>query len=155
MARLDVVLNVRSLEKSLAFYRALGFRVTNEYKHEGTLSFVELTYRGGVSLSLANLEMNEDPAFVAWTSGTLGGGVLVSITTSGLDKIHAAAQAVGAEIEQPPQETEFGRQMILADPDGYSLMYWERAPMKRAAKRSRARSTAKKGARPKRSRTAR
>lgn len=150
-ASMSVFLNVADIERSLAFYRALGFRVDAEHpsRTTGATGWADLSY-DGAELGLGHIATNQDPEFRAWVATPLGAGVVVYITVRDVDRIHDAALAAGAFIEVPPEDRSYGRVLTINDPDGYTLTFIREprrsAPRKKPAAKRRA--TTKKASRP-------
>lgn len=131
-------LNVHDIEKSLAFYKALGFKVNSVTKDEGKIAYADLSLRGA-ELGLGSISSNDDPEYVKWISSPLGAGVLIYFTTPGVDAIYAAAKKAGAVIEYPPTDRSYGRVFSLNDPDGYTLSFLtEPRPSRPAKKKAKA-----------------
>lgn len=122
-ATTSVFLNVTQIAKSLEFYRALGFRVLKEYKDKaGSTTYADLAFQGA-ELGLGHIPSNDDPAFRAWVGTPLGAGVVTNFSVPDVDKVHAAAKAIKADIEMPPTDRPYGRMLTVNDPDGYTLSF--------------------------------
>lgn len=142
----SVFLNVHDIEKSLAFYRSLGFRVAKTYKDDsGKVAWADLTLQGA-DLGLGHIASNDDPSYREWVSTPLGAGVLVYFTVPNVDRYHKLAKESGATIEFPLTERPYGRMFTINDPDGYSVSFVtepRRAPAKSAKKAKGARPAGK------------
>jgi uncharacterized glyoxalase superfamily protein PhnB len=153
-ASTSVFLNVRDIEKSLEFYRRLGFRVKNAWKDEetGQTGYADLDLQGA-ELSLGHIPSNDDPEFQAWVGTPLGAGVVVYLTVPNVDRHWKVAQEMGATIEMPIKDRPYGRMFTLNDPDGYTLSFITEprraAPRKKAAARKAAPKKASRKAAPK------
>lgn len=127
----SVFLNVRNLEKSLEFYRALGFGVVKEYRDdEGRLAYVDLAYHGA-ELSLGQILADADDEYTRWVSNPeLGAGIIVYFTVADVDAVHDRARRAQAAIEVPLRDRSYGRAFNLNDPDGYVVCFLteKRAP---------------------------
>lgn len=141
-ASMSVFLNVQDIEKSLAFYRALGFRVDQEWRDDqGRVAWAELSL-DGAELGLGSIGSNDEPGFRSWVSTPLGAGVIVTLTVDDVDRFHRLAQKADAVIEMPPTDRPYGRMMTLNDPDGYTVSFYN-VPAKKAAKRPAGKSSRK------------
>lgn len=141
-ASLSAFFNVTDIERSLAFYRKLGFKVDREHKDRetGETTYADLSLNGA-ELGLGNIASNDDPDFRAWVATPLGAGVVVYVTVPNVDRIHQKAVAAGAVIEFAPIDRPYGRLFMLNDPDGYSISFI------REPRRESPRKGARKGAR--------
>lgn len=127
MTGTSVYLNVEDAARSIAFYEALGFESGDAYKAEnGKVQWVELTL-GDARFSMGEIGANEDPAFRSWVDGTLGRGVIINHYVDDIEPVYEAAVEQGVEIEEELQDWEDERFFMAVDPDGYSLMFGQRA----------------------------
>lgn len=117
-----ITLGVANLDKSYAFYTALGFP-TNKRPSDGIIFFKT----SGVCLALYSLnELGKDisPEFVARRSGF--SGITLAHNTkskSEVDAVLALVKAAGGKIEKPAQDVFWGGYSgYFSDPDGY---LWE------------------------------
>lgn len=146
----SVFLNVTNLEKSLEFYRSVGFRVAKTYKDEGgKVAWADLSLQGA-DLGLGHIPSNDDPAFRQWVGTPLGAGVIVYFTVPNVDRYHKLAKAARATIEMELTDRPYGRMFTLNDPDGYTISFiTERAPTPRkGAKKAKGAAKKTKGAKP-------
>ena len=109
-------LTVDDLGKSLAFYEALGFSVTQRWEQEGKLMSVML--RAGE----LELGLNQDD----WKKGRnrqKGIGTRLNIETKqNIDEIAARVKAAGFALDMEPFDTQWKtRQFELTDPSGFKL----------------------------------
>ena len=107
---------VDDLNKSIAFYEALGFAVTQRWDQDGTLMSVMM--RAG-SLELG---LNQDD----WKKGRdrqKGLGTRLNIETAqNIDEIAARVKAAGFKLDMEPFDTQWKtRQFELTDPSGFKL----------------------------------
>lgn len=121
-----ITLGVSDLERSLAFYRALGFESEGIIGTEfpgGTAAMFEL--EGGLILALygrKDLEQDANATFDAPGRGEFSIGHLVA-TREEVDWVLAAAQAVGATLTEEPRDRPWGIYSgYFRDPDGH---LWE------------------------------
>lgn len=119
----SVFLNVTNIEKSLEFYRNIGFRVARTYKNDaGQVAWADLSLQGA-EFGLGHIPSNDDPGFRQWTSTPLGAGVIVYFTVPNVDRYYKLAQDVRATIEMPLTDRPYGRMFTLNDPDGYTISF--------------------------------
>jgi uncharacterized glyoxalase superfamily protein PhnB len=111
-------LTVDDLQKSIAFYEALGFAIEDRWEEKGTLRGVML--RAGKT----QIGLNQDD----WKKGrdrTKGIGVRVSISTptpASVDEIAKRAKNAGITLKSEPRDTEWNsRAFELTDPTGFVL----------------------------------
>ena len=123
MASTSAFLNVQNIDASLAFYKALGFKVTYRGKtDDGKLGWCDLDM-DGAGLGLGSIPSNMEDEYQAWVSTPLGAGVVVYVTVDDVDRVYAKAQKVNAKIEIPLQDRSYGRVFTLNDPDGYTVSF--------------------------------
>ena len=109
-------LTVDDLARSLAFYEALGFTVTQRWDQDGTLMSVMM--RAGE----LELGLNQDD----WKKGRnrqKGIGTRLNIETrQNIDEIAARVKAAGFALDMEPFDTQWKtRQFELTDPSGFKL----------------------------------
>jgi len=109
-------LTVDDLARSLAFYEALGFTVTQRWDQDGTLMSVMM--RAGE----LELGLNQDD----WKKGRnrqKGIGTRLNIETrQNIDEIAARVKAAGFALDMEPFDTQWRtRQFELTDPSGFKL----------------------------------
>lgn len=143
-ASLSVFLNVQDIERSISFYKGLGFKVDALHRgrdEAGPVRYADLGYQGA-ELGLGHIAINDDPEFRAWVGTPLGAGVVLYLSVPDVDRIHEKAKALGAVIEHPPEDRSYGRVFSLNDPDGYVVSFIKE-PKKRAAPAKAAKRVAK------------
>jgi len=109
-------LTVDDLQKSIAFYEALGFTIDERWEDKGTLLGVMM--RSGTS----QLGLNQDD----WKKGRdrkKGMGVRISLsTTRNVDEIAKRAKSAGITLTSEPHDTEWeSRAFEVVDPTGFLL----------------------------------
>ena len=109
-------LTVDDLQKSIAFYEALGFAIDERWEEKGTLLGVMV--RAGTT----QIGLNQDD----WKKGRdrkKGIGVRLSLKTAGsVDEIATRAKAAGITLKSEPQDTEWkSRAFEVVDPSGFLL----------------------------------
>jgi predicted lactoylglutathione lyase len=110
------IFTVDDLQKSIAFYEALGFAIDERWEENGTLLGVML--RAGKN----QVGLNQDD----WKKGRdrkKGIGVRWFMsTTQDVDEIAAKAKRAGLRLDSEPHDTEFNsRAFEITDPSGYLL----------------------------------
>ena len=110
-------LTVDDLQKSIAFYEALGFAIDEKWEDKGTLLGVML--RAGKT----QIGLNQDD----WKKGRdrkKGIGVRLSIETTprNVDEIAKRARNAGITLTSEPHDTEWkSRAFEVTDPSGFLL----------------------------------
>jgi uncharacterized glyoxalase superfamily protein PhnB len=111
-------LTVDDLQKSIAFYEALGFSIDERWEEKGTLLGVML--RAGRT----QIGLNQDD----WKKGrdrNKGIGVRLSISTptpGNVDEIARRAKNAGLTLKSEPRDTEWkSRAFEVTDPSGFLL----------------------------------
>src|SRR5215510_7806061 len=110
-------LTVDDLQKSIAFYDALGFAIDERWEEKGTLLGVML--RAGST----QIGLNQDD----WKKGRdrkKGIGVRLSISTTPghVDEIAKRARNAGITLKSDPHDTEWkSRAFEVSDPSGFLL----------------------------------
>jgi uncharacterized glyoxalase superfamily protein PhnB len=116
-------LTVDDLQKSIAFYEALGFAVDEKWEENGTLLGVML--RAGRT----QIGLNQDD----WKKGRerkKGIGVRLSISTTpgNVDEIARRARNAGITLKSEPHDTEWkSRAFEVSDPSGFLLTVYSDA----------------------------
>ena len=116
---------VDDLQKSIAFYEALGFTIDDRWEEKGVLL--------GVMLRAGKLQigLNQDD----WKKGRdrkKGIGVRLSMSTStrqSVDEIARRAKSAGITLKSEPQDTEWkSRAFEVIDPSGFLLTVFSDTP---------------------------
>ena len=115
-------LTVDDLEKSIAFYEALGFAIEERWEEKGTLLGVML--RAGRT----QIGLNQDD----WKKGRdrkKGVGVRLSISAPGsVDEIAKRAKNAGITLKSEPRDTEWkSRAFEVSDPSGFMVTVFSEA----------------------------
>jgi uncharacterized glyoxalase superfamily protein PhnB len=117
-------LTVDDLQKSIAFYEALGFTIDERWEDKGTLLGVML--RAGTT----EIGLNQDD----WKKGRdrkKGIGVRLSISTTpgSVDEIAKRARSAGITLKSDPHDTEWqSRAFEVIDPSGFMLTVFSQKP---------------------------
>jgi uncharacterized glyoxalase superfamily protein PhnB len=110
-------LTVDDLQKSIAFYEALGFVIEDRWEEKGTLLGVMM--RAGRT----QLGLNQDDRKKG-RDRQKGIGMRVSISTTrdGVDQIARRTKEAGIALKSEPRDTEWkSRAFELSDPSGFLL----------------------------------
>jgi catechol 2,3-dioxygenase-like lactoylglutathione lyase family enzyme len=118
-----ITLGVKEINRSLKFYRALGFQTSVQEENPGIVFF----QNGGTTLALYPREkLAEDISEANPPQGEGFGGITLAHNVreqNEVDKIMELAEKAGAKIVKKPQRVFWGGYSgYFADPDGY---YWE------------------------------
>ena len=113
-----VKLLVSDVERSAAFYEALGFK-----RLRSDPPFLQLRWENQAEVYLVKA-----PAALP-VEGRRGAGVLIGIRVGALsvEEVAARAQALGVSVDGPTRQPWHTREVVLADPDGYRLNFIEPA----------------------------
>jgi uncharacterized glyoxalase superfamily protein PhnB len=114
-------LTVDDLQKSIAFYEALGFTIDERWEENGTLLGVMLRAgKSQIGLSQDDWKKGRDRKKGIGTRLTLS-------TTQNVDQIAARAKAAGIRLSAEPHHTEWNsRAFEITDPSGFlSTIYSE------------------------------
>ena len=92
----------------------------------GTVAHAELRSADGAVIMLLSTQLstrrNRSPR-------TLGGTAQSVFTTvADIDAVHQRAVAAGAEVFNPPRDTEYGREFCCLDPEGHIWTFCTYAP---------------------------
>ncbi len=123
---MSVMLNVKDVERSLKFYRSLGFDTRWEDKgDDGRLNYA------GVGIGEAVIALGRIPTdrrgmakdYADWISAPLGAGVMITLELDAVEEIYDRAQAAKAPIDSPLSERLYGTAFMVNDPDGYVVRF--------------------------------
>lgn len=115
--------NVKSTERSIAFYEHLGFVVTSIYTYRGKPAWAELTSHGAVLMVATG-----DPV------DQMGQGILFYLYSDDLAALREQLLAAEIDVGEIGDGTPGPREeMKLIDPDGYVLMIAQTDANERAA----------------------
>jgi catechol 2,3-dioxygenase-like lactoylglutathione lyase family enzyme len=125
-AEMSVMLNVKDVERSVRFYKSLGFDVRWEMKGDDD----RLNY-AGVGMGDAVIALGKIPKdlrgmskdYAEWVSSPLGAGVMVTVELDPVEEVHAKAKKAKAPIDSPLSERLYGTAFMVNDPDGYVVRF--------------------------------
>jgi catechol 2,3-dioxygenase-like lactoylglutathione lyase family enzyme len=115
----NVLLRVKDAARSLGFYRALGLREEMLLRRDGRLYFGEMTCDGAGGGALMFLE---EPW---WTTGRRESHI-VYIAVEDVDAVRAAVPP--GWIARGPRDEYYGRELLVADPDGHLTAFLQLWP---------------------------
>jgi lactoylglutathione lyase len=117
-------INVADLDRSVAFYTALGLTCTSRTEIPQAFEAIVEHPGGGSKLQLAQQKEPEQPLDLGTAFWKL------YVNTHDVNATHAAALAAGARPESPPQRLDRWPVTIafVRDPDGYLVELVERDP---------------------------
>ena len=123
MRTLNVGLRVSDLERSLAFYTAVGYAVIGTV--EGT-AFGRLTMLQLPGDDFVTIELAHDPARGKVDLGTGINHIVIQVESLDATLADLAAKGVGAEPPGLPGGADGPRTSWITDPDGYriELVQW-------------------------------
>jgi catechol 2,3-dioxygenase-like lactoylglutathione lyase family enzyme len=111
--QLVVELLVRDLERSLSFYRALGFELLNEHGN-----FASLTWEGHRLFLDQRDGLPEPPATPVMN---------VRIMVPDVDRHWERVKELGLPVVAPVEDRRYGlRDFTIADPDGFGVRFASR-----------------------------
>ena len=123
-----ITLGVKDIDRSLKFYRELGFQSSVQEENPAVVFF----QNGGAALALYPRDkLAKDISEASPPQGQGFGGITLAFNTreqDEVDKIMAQAKAAGGKIVKQPQRVFWGGYSgYFADPDGYywEVAYWE------------------------------
>jgi catechol 2,3-dioxygenase-like lactoylglutathione lyase family enzyme len=126
-AEISVMFNVKDVDRSVKFYRALGFTTRWKWPGEdGKLSYAGVGL-GPAVLALGRITSGRDGGeytdYRKWVSTPLGAGVIVNIELRGVEKVYEKAKKARAKIESRLREWPYGTAFTINDPDGYVVKF--------------------------------
>ncbi|MGI0055626.1 MAG: VOC family protein [Thermoplasmata archaeon] len=126
-AEISVMLNVKDVDRSLAFYRSLGFTRRWQWKRDdGKLAYAGVGI-GGAVFALGRITRGRGPSeyddYQKWVSSPLGAGVIINVELRGVERLYAKAKRARVKIESRLREWPYGTAFTINDPDGYVVKF--------------------------------
>jgi len=123
MRTLHVGLRVSDLERSLAFYTAVGYTVVGTVKGTAFGSLTMLQLPGD---EFVTIELVHDPARGKVDLGTGINHLVIQVESLDASLAHLAAKGIAGEPPGPPVGADGPRTSWITDPDGYriELVQW-------------------------------
>lgn len=127
-AEISVMFNVKDVDRSVKFYRGLGFDVRWEWKgDDGKLDYAGVGI-GEAVIALGRIYLGSDSGgeyddYDTWVSTPLGAGVIVNVELRAVEKVFQLAKKTRAKIESPLKDWPYGTAFTINDPDGYLVKF--------------------------------
>ena len=127
-AEISVMFNVKDVDRSVAFYEALGFDIRWAWKgDDGKLGYAGVGI-GGAVIALGRMWQGDRSGgeyedYQGWVKGPLGGGVIVNVELRSVEKIYERAKKAKAKIESRLRDWPYGKAFTINDPDGYVVKF--------------------------------
>jgi uncharacterized glyoxalase superfamily protein PhnB len=126
-AQISVMLNVKDVERSVSFYRSLGFTSRWMWKGgDGRLVYAGVGI-GDAVIALGRIILGGGPGeyrnYDKWVKSNLGGGVIINVELRNVEGIYAKARKAKATIESRLREWPYGTAFTINDPNGYVVKF--------------------------------
>jgi lactoylglutathione lyase len=108
-----LTLRAADIEKSLAFYRALGLEFTREQHGTGPIHYASIMRETVIEIFPGKPGNAPDRRNA--------GATMIGFQVENLDHMVEVLRQQGAEILTPPQESQWGRRAVVEDPDGRAI----------------------------------
>ena len=124
---ISVMFNVKDVDRSVTFYRSLGFTVRWQWKgDDGRLSYAGVGI-GDAVIALGRITRwgrgGAYRGYDKWVSTPLGAGVIVNVELRNVEGVYARAKKARAKIESRLRKWPYGTAFTLNDPDGYVVKF--------------------------------
>jgi len=126
-ALISVMFNVKDVDRSVVFYRSLGFTTRWKWKGEdGRLLYAGVGI-GDAVIALGKITPggggSEYRNYRRWVASNLGGGVIINIELRNVEGLYVRAKKARAKIESRLREWPYGTAFTINDPDGYVVKF--------------------------------
>jgi len=113
---------IKDIEKTAAFYEALGFRFGNREPETITIYLNWFSVKFLAAPKEANKEFMKEA-----TGEPKGTGIYINIKVDDADAFYEGVVAKGLKPSSQPRDWPWGnREFVLRDPDGYKLVFFEK-----------------------------
>lgn len=124
---ISVMFNVKDVDRSVAFYRSLGFTSRWKWKgDDGRLAYAGVGM-GDAVIALGRITKwgrgGEYRSYDKWVSTPLGAGVIVNVELRNVEGVYARARKAKAKIESKLRKWPYGTAFTVNDPDGYVVKF--------------------------------
>lgn len=124
---LSVMFNVSDVDRSVAFYRSLGFTVRWQSPgDDGRLDYAGVGI-GDAVIALGRIRRDEGSSeyesYTEWVSSPLGAGVIVNVELRNVEGVYARARKARVKIESRLRRWPYGTAFTINDPDGYVVKF--------------------------------
>jgi catechol 2,3-dioxygenase-like lactoylglutathione lyase family enzyme len=124
---ISVMFNVKNVDRSVAFYRSLGFTVRWQWKgDDGRLAYAGVGI-GDAVIALGRITRGggggEYRGYMKWVSSPLGAGVIVNVELRNVEGVYVRARKAKATIESRLRRWPYGTAFTINDPDGYVVKF--------------------------------
>jgi catechol 2,3-dioxygenase-like lactoylglutathione lyase family enzyme len=126
-AEISVMFNVKDVDRSVEFYRSLGFTTRWRWKGEdGKLAYAGVGI-GGAVIALGRITDfgggGEYSNYRKWVSSPLGAGVITNVELRSVERLYARAKRARVKIESRLRAWPYGTAFTINDPDGYVVKF--------------------------------
>ena len=117
-----LVLYVKDMEKTTAFYEALGFQFRKREPHRSTV------YLNWFWIDFLAIDLEDKPEFIKEAHrDNKGAGMALYISVDNVDEFYDGVKAKGLKPSSVPHDWPWGnREFVIRDPDGYKLVIFKR-----------------------------
>ena len=127
VALISVMFNVKDVERSVAFYRSLGFTARWKWRDDDGVLLYAGVGVGEAVIALGKIVPGGGGGayrnYRKWVGSNLGGGVIVNVELRNVERLYARAKKAGVKIESPLRKWPYGTAFTINDPDGYVVKF--------------------------------